>query len=258
MTSKDLDSSRISEVIGSICDSLSKANQIAAEWEFRERDHDDVETVNFHVENAFVQALVLVEAAGLNETLKSLQALHKTARADYSKSTYFDGIFLVWAERLQHYLDAFAIVFGEPHSKTVTKDIVEILRAAQYSITDRSCFLDLPGDEAAVHVRIEAVLRCVFPDLIRKPAITKPIKNFEPDTGIPSLKTLIEYKFISNSSDAKCVSDEILADTRGYVSPEWNRFIYVIYETRRIKSEKQWIQHLRECEVGPNTGVVVR
>jgi hypothetical protein len=245
MTSKELDSSTISEVIGSVCDSLSKANQIAEQWEDRGSDQDDIQLVNFHMENAFVQTLVWMEAAGLDETLRSLQALKKAASNNYSESAYFENVFLVWAEKLQHYLDALESIFGQPNSKSVTKEVVEVLRATQYSITDRSCFPDLPANEGAVHVRIEAVLRCVFPDLIRKPAITKPIKNFEPD------------KFISNSSDAKRVSDEILADTRGYVSPEWNRFIYVIYETRRIKPEKQWIQHLRECGVGNSTTSVV-
>src|SRR5271157_4552638 len=87
--------------------------------------------------------------------------------------------------------------------------------------------------------------------------VTKEIKHYEPDTGLPSIRTLIEYKFISSINDAKRVSEEVLADTRGYVSKEWDKFIYVVYETRRIKPEKQWDQLLRTSGVSRNTSIIV-
>ena len=106
-------------------------------------------------------------------------------------------------------------------------------------------------------MRTEAVLRCIFPDLRTKPPVPKPIKNFEPDTGLPSIRALIEYKFVENEQDAKRVSGEILADTRGYVSKDWDSFIYVVYETRRIKRENEWQELMRESGVGENTKVIV-
>ena len=59
------------------------------------------------------------------------------------------------------------------------------------------------------------MLKCVFPDLKHKPVLTKQIKNFEPDTGISSSATLIEYKFLSRAEDVGPLADELLADTRG-------------------------------------------
>jgi len=53
------------------------------------------------------------------------------------------------------------------------------------------------------------------------------------------------------------VADQVLADTRGYTSREWNSFIYVIYETERFRSESQWRQFLRECAVESNATIVV-
>jgi DpnII restriction endonuclease len=140
---------------------------------------------------------------------------------------------------------------------TVTKDVIQILRETQYSITDPRCFLYPPKDEKEVHVRIEAVLRCVFPDLINKPRVNKQIKHFEPDTGLPGINTLIEYKFIGSQDDAKRVADEVLADTRGYTAKDWKQFIYVIYETKRIRPEKHWNQLLRESDVPDNTSIIV-
>lgn len=129
--------------------------------------------------------------------------------------------------------------------------------ATQYSITDTKCFQSAPSREEEVHVRVEAVLRCVFSDVRTKPPIAKPIKNFVPDTGIPSLSTLIEYKFISTNEEAKRVAEEVLADTRGYVSRDWNKFIYVMYETRRIRSEREWNDLLKSCGAAENTKAMV-
>jgi hypothetical protein len=53
------------------------------------------------------------------------------------------------------------------------------------------------------------------------------------------------------------VSDEVLADTRGYFSRDWERFIYVIYEESRVKPESEWIQMLKECGVPSNTQILV-
>ncbi len=101
------------------------------------------------------------------------------------------------------------------------------------------------------------MLRCVFPDLLHKPPIAKQIKNFQPDTGLPSIHTLIEYKFMSDQGEEKRIADEVLADTRGYVSDDWTNFIYVVYETKRIKPESQWRQLLRQSGVGADTDIVV-
>jgi hypothetical protein len=85
----------------------------------------------------------------------------------------------------------------------------------------------------------------------------KPIKNFEPDTGLPEVNTLVEYKFVSTKEEVKRVADEVLADTRGYTSKDWNRFIFVIYETKRMKSEIQWTELMKASGVGEDTQVVV-
>lgn len=49
----------------------------------------------------------------------------------------------------------------------------------------------------------------------------------------------------------------ILADTRGYTSKDWNRFLYVIYETNRFRTEKDWNQFLEQSGITKNTTVVV-
>jgi hypothetical protein len=138
---------------------------------------------------------------------------------------------------------------GRNAQQTITKTLEGILRETAYSITDRNAFGELPRNEEEVHHRIEVVLRCFFPELLHKPRINKQIKYFEPDTALPSIQTLIEYKFVSDENDCRRVVNEILADSRGYTSPDWNVLIFVIYETRPLRSEAQWRQMLRACDV---------
>jgi REase_DpnII-MboI len=249
-----LSRAEVNIAIAGIRNSLAQADKTASRWEAflsskTSIDPLEVAIVDHYVELAFIQASILLEAVGLPEALNAVQRLHRLARKNYSRTTYAEGLYLVWPEKLGHYLDAIENSVGGQNVGTVTKDVIEILRGTLYAITDSRCFTHPPYDERDVHVRIEAVLRCVFTDLRHKPPISKPIKNLEPDTGLPSLRALIEYKYVSTLDEAKAISDQVLADTRGYTSKDWGSFIYVIYETSRIKREEERIQHLRESGV---------
>lgn len=220
---------------------------------------DDRDDAAWHVEAAYTRMRILLEALGLPEALRALQQSEAAAATNWTATRIEPSgePYLVWGARLFQYVRALEITLAEPKSTIVAKDVIEILRATQYSITDKNCFENPPANEKDVHVRIEAVLRCVFPDLLHKPPIAKQIKNFEPDTGLPSIQALIEYKFMADAGEEKRIADEILADTRGYVSEDWKTFIYVIYEAKRIKPESQWRQLLRTSGVDTNTEVIV-
>jgi hypothetical protein len=241
----------IDEILSSIRDSISEAN-----FAF-ERGGDAA----WRVEEAFVRMRILLETAGLSEALKAVQEMEASARNKWDAAEPDDEMggepFLLWGGKLFQYVRALEATLGQTKATTVTKDVVQILRATQYSITDRNCFQNPPANESEVHARIEAVLRCIFPDLLHKPPIAKQIKNFQPDTGLPSIGTLIEYKFMAKPGEEKRIADEILADTRGYLSKEWKNYIYVIYETKRVKPESQWRQLLQESGINPNTEIIV-
>lgn len=213
----------------------------------------------YYMEKAFISTLVFLEVHGLNETYKKVDLLYNQAKKEglLKSAVGIDDLYLIWEVYLRDYVDAVAVSLNvDLKSDVISKDILSILKAAQYSITDPDMFALPPADESEVHKRIEGVLRCVFPNLKHKPKLTKSIKNFEPDTGLPSIRTLIEYKFITSKSDAKKIADQLLADTRGYFSREWEKFIYVIYETHRIKPESEWKHFFKECGV-EDTEIVV-
>jgi hypothetical protein len=216
----------------------------------------------WQIEKSFLQLIAIVESLGLDElrkmilleyentknSTKGFMAASQTPEGEpYSKTL----------AKLRQFTAAIRQFFPSDESTKITKDVTEILRDIHYVLVDKTLFKSIPKNEKDVHIRVEGILKCVFLDLKHKPTLTKPIKSFEPDTGIPSIKTLIEYKFLSCAEDVKTVADEILADTRGYVSKEWNRFIYVVYETNRFRPEKEWNQLLRQSGVPETTTIIV-
>jgi hypothetical protein len=254
-----LEPERVTIMLAAIRNSLAQADKIVNRWYHQNGPTNDEEPlVAYYVEKAFAETLVLLECAGVLNSFRLVEALNTEARKDYAKVYEYEGdLFLVWPEKLRHFLDALQHAFGETETNIVTKDITDILRSCEYVVTDRTLFPVAPAQESDVHDRIEGILRAIFPDLLRKPHIDKPIKGFQPDTGLPSIKTLVEYKFVVTKEDVKRVSDELLADTRGYVSKKWSHIICVIYETARIEPERKWQQHLRDCGLTEGVSLIV-
>ncbi len=231
-------------------------------WDNYVSSGDEWLNPDWDIERCFIKLLVIIESLGLS-------SLHEMVLSDYLRAKEAKGGFLEAEStpdgepmsavlvRLRRFLSAVEQFYPRDEPTKVTKDLLQIIRDIHYTITDSALFPKVPQNETDVHVRIEGILKCVFPDLKHKPTLHKQIKNFEPDTGIPSIETLIEYKYLSRRDAAPVIADEILADTRGYVSNEWSRFVYVIYETKRFKPENDWIQLLRQSDIPESTTVVV-
>lgn len=250
---------QLAAALDAIQESISTADSSFDRWSQTDDEWSEGSAV-WYAEIAFRQLLLVCEVMGLPLLRAEIStALERRTAAGLSKAeTSPDGdpYMACLADVRRFHLVLQSTLVMEP-SRSVTKDLETIVRGCTYAVTDKDAFGGPPSNESELHYRIEAVLRCVFPDLLRKPRLSKPIKNFEPDTGIPSLKTLIEYKFIASANMVPQVADEILADTRGYSSKDWNSFLYVLYETERFRAESAWRQLLRECGVAPNSGVVV-
>lgn len=238
---------------------LTKSSNQFHEWMMSGEDWADP---TWLIESCFLQLLTVAEALDLSEFRKMVYDEYvkiKGSKYGFTKADVDpDGDhYSTVISRIRCYTMAMGNLFPDLEQTTVTKDLLQIIRDIHYVITDTAVFQKIPENENDVHIRIEAVLKCVFPDLKRKPVLTKQIKNFEPDTGIPSIQTLVEYKYLSRKSDIGPIADQLLADTRGYVSKDWARFLYVIYETNRFRTENDWNMFLRESGVTSNTTVVV-
>jgi len=246
---------RVAEALEAIRKTLHDANEYFEKSEIEGTPNSEY-FISIYVEDTFRKLLVLIESLGLSRSYDEVYSLFTEARRDVSAVDPAFG-HLSWVQEISRYLEAISVTHGTPSNITVTKDLASILRAANYFVGDERLFEAPPEDEPKLHVRIEGALRCLFRDLQHKPRLNKPIKNFEPDTGLPSIRTLIEYKYLARSGDIGPMADQVLADTRGYYSPEWDNFIYVIYETRRFRSEEEWNRLLAASGVADNTQIIV-
>ncbi|MEZ4653751.1 MAG: hypothetical protein R3E12_09205 [Candidatus Eisenbacteria bacterium] len=161
-----------------------------------------------------------------------------------------------YANELQTRIDAivFAIAeddFQTPVAPRAYGDLLRLLRGLENGLTKLA---EAPKDETEFHQFVEAVLACRFAELQTKPAISTPLKNFEPDTGVPEATTLIEYKYLRKRSEVARAVDQIFADVAGYSSREWKRIVIVVYETGRFATLASWRKQLATA---PNTEVVL-
>jgi hypothetical protein len=211
------------------------------------------------IELAYSKLLILCEVLQLPMLHAEIIDTLKSARVDLTEGDDDpDGeSHLKWAGPARRFHQSLQAIFLTESSQTVTKDLEAIIRDSLYTIADPRIYGSTPQNETDVHARIEGIIRCVFPDTLHKPALSKPIKNFEPDSGIPSISTIIEYKFLSGRNQIGPVADQILADTRGYTSDMWKAFLYVIYETERFRPEAEWRQLLRDCGSADNVSAIV-
>lgn len=248
----------IQGAIRNLNERIKEADRDCYNWWLGDREYNP----SWSIELCFLQLLAITEALELEELRKMVHLEYSKikdskkgfleSKPDNDGEPYSTALSQI--RQLVRPLESF---FPKEAYTTVTKDLLQIIRDIHYVITDKDLFGTVPSNESDVHLRIEGILKCVFPDLKHKPVLTKQIKNFEPDTGIPSIKTLIEYKFLSRKDDTAKIADQILADTRGYLSKEWRHFLYVIYETNRFRTERDWDQLLRQSGVPENTTIVV-
>ena len=249
----------IKEAIHDLKNKISEVDRDFDEWM---RTGDEYREPSWLIEVCFLQLLSITEALELEEFRKMIYAEYseiKISKSGFSKAgqTPDGDPYSVVVSKIRRFVHALESFFPKEDHTKITKDLLQIIRDIHYVITDKVLFRTTPSNENDVHLRIEGILKCVFPDLKHKPTITKQIKNFEPDPGIPSIETLIEYKFLSSKEDIAAIADQVLADTRGYTSRDWNHFLYVIYETNRFRTEKDWSQFLIQSGVPENTTIVV-
>lgn len=251
--------SNIREAIDNLMARIVQANRAFDRWIDTD---DEFFEPSWLIEACFLQLLAISEALELEEFRKMVHSEYssiKNSNEGFSKGdTHTDGtLYSISLSRIRRFVLVLESFFPEKGHIRMTADPLQIIRDIHYVITNKDLFGTTPANESDVHIRIEGILKCVFPDLKTKPILTKQIKNFEPDTGIPSIETLIEYKFLSRKEDIGVIADQILADTRGYTSKDWKHFLYVIYETNRFRTEKDWNQLLKQSGVPENTTVVV-
>lgn len=90
-------------------------------------------------------------------------------------------------------------------------------------------------NEADVQRIIWTMLRPTFSDLVDEDYLPRfGAKNYKPDFGIPSLRLLIEAKYVRQAKSVAEIQDELQTDIIGYLSStsDYNSIIFLIYDTK--------------------------
>ena len=201
------------------------------------------------IESAFIRLISLSESVGLPEQTEIIKETYRVAKQTglgRCENWQAEMAWSAWNPPIRLWANVTHELFGSTDGfENDTSRLLHLIKQTQNVINNKNCFAP-PRNESEVHDRIEMVLKAVYPDTLRKPPISGTVKSFIPDSGIPSLQTLIEYKFLDNEKQAPIIADEILADVSGYRRENWRNVVFVIYETRRFKSESDWQEMLRE------------
>lgn len=135
------------------------------------------------------------------------------------------------------------------HVDPSVNNVIQILRRF------RECcqyITDLPQNEKSVQDILWIMLRAQFELLHREESLkTFGLKSYKPDFGLPSLRTLIEAKFIGLKTDPRSIQEEILADIPGYLneSSQYDSIIVFVYDhAHKLRNPTNFIEDLEKID----------
>lgn len=123
----------------------------------------------------------------------------------------------------------------DAHKVTVHGVLRNIISKTAVIVNDKGLE---PDNEARVRNAVLEVCRYSFPDAIKEVSIAKTLKHYKGDLGIPSLKTMVEFKFVNSQTEMKASLDGIYADMKGYKHPDWEIFYSVFYMTGPLYTQE--------------------
>lgn len=201
--------------------------------------------------DAWLLIITLFEKCNHQALCNSTKVEFEECKKDPLKSDMgYDDPYLVWGSRAYALSEIFEdLHFNKSYNADLTStiDLANVIQNMERYITSRAIFGHLPRNEDDVHNRIEKALECIYSDVRHKPPISKRIKGFEGDTGLPGLSTLIEYKYVDSPDAKKQAFEQILADIGGYQCKEYKNFVFVMYETMRFSNEDEWKSAIEDC-----------
>ncbi len=168
----------------------------------------------------------------------AVEGLSATA---FAYSEQMGGMYSTSLEVIRPYVEIVEAIAGLPTPQgpdTAARDVLkQLLRS-----TARYLFLRKaePTSESGLQKKIYPLLRAAFPDTTREVSVPHVAKTYKADFGVPSLNTLVEYKYCNSRSDWPKALDEVYADMKGYSgTPQWNHFYVVFYLTDRFTTQEE-------------------
>lgn len=229
----------LTKIATEIQKTLRDADRIVFRWGTGEADiSDDERVVKSLLDKAFAQTMLLLDAAGLGNTLKSVRALDQRAKKDYTETAFYEDLFLVWTGKLEQYIEPFLPDVRSTGAKeqalSAVQEICEEFHSAARVLANRRrnrTALDIQ-DEYDVQDLLEALLRVRFRDV--RPEEPNPSvagQSTRVDFFLKQEGLIVESKMAkSNFRDADIGNDLILDVARYQVRSDYDTLVCFIYD----------------------------
>ena len=203
------------------------------EFEAEKNHHfDNAEQIEFFSEIAYLMLLAFVDRHNLIGLREYITTKWKNYENELSKSYYSeigcDDFLYVTTNFLNPVVRSLTNLYGKEPDDVIIDNvkfkIPELIQLLPNTATRLSLSITNEND---LDKLIEAFLIPLYPNINSNPALILPEGYRQPDSSIPSLNLLIEYKFINKKTDLRNIIDEIQADIRNYAQEPW-QYLYVV------------------------------
>lgn len=183
------------------------------------------------------------------EVIESLRSLEDSKTSVWKWEPEHEVAWSPQLELLEMLLEP-AYLLSESTAETVDRGALERLESM---LRDTGALVyrrnQAPAREADIQEVMHDYLSVVFPDFVKKPDIPGALKHFEPDGGVPSLRTAIEFKFSDSPEELRTALSGVFEDMSGYsCSRDWIRFFSVFYLTHPFETQARIVSDFTRPE----------
>lgn len=186
----------------------------------------EYEVLAWHLEKSLRSIAVLAERLGAPSIEREIATL-RTKKL--SETTRYEGDIHSEIYSLAHACFAPLKAMTDAHAVTAHTVLKNIIKNTAQIVQMRGVS---PTNEADVRNAVLDVCRFAFPDAIKEVGIPQLLTSSRADIGVSSLRTVIEFKFVTEKNDMSNALKGVYSDMKTYRSADWDTFYGVFYMTK--------------------------
>jgi hypothetical protein len=192
-----------------------------------ERADSEYEVLAWHLEKSLRSIAVLAERLGVPSIEREIAELRKRKLSETSRPyegeihSQIYSLASACFSPLKAMTDAHAVT-AHTVLQNIIKSTAQIVQMTGVS----------PKNEADVRNAVLDVCRFAFPDAIKEVGIPQLLTSSRADIGVSSLRTVIEFKFVTEKNEMSNALKGVYSDMKTYRNPDWATFYGVFYMTQ--------------------------
>ncbi|WP_224727889.1 hypothetical protein [Escherichia coli] len=190
-------------------------------------DGIESEVLAWHLEKSLRSIAVLAERLGVPSIEREIALLRKRQLGETSRP--YEGEIHSEVYSLASACFAPLKAMTDAHAVTAHTVLQNIIKNTAQIVQMRGVS---PTNEADVRNAVLDVCRFAFPDAIKEVGIPQLLSSSRADIGVSSLRTVIEFKFVTEKNDMANALKGVYSDMKTYRSNDWDTFYGVFYMTK--------------------------